>query len=64
MALDLKQQITRVSGTARLNGKVVMLEDVKLRGERFSFRAGGNEYSGRVEGASIRGEGWSAQRAK
>jgi hypothetical protein len=37
---------------------------VKLRGERFSFRAGGNEYSGRVEGASIRGEGWSAQRAK
>jgi hypothetical protein len=64
MALDLKQQITRVSGTARLNGKVVLLEDVKLRGERFSFRAGGNEYSGRVEGASIRGEGWSAQRAK
>jgi hypothetical protein len=64
MALDLKQQITRVSGTARLNGKVVMLEDVKLRGERFSFRAGGNEYSGRVEGAFIRGDGWSAQRAK
>jgi len=64
MTLDLKQQITRVSGTARLNGKAVPLEDVKLRGERFSFRAGGNEYSGRVEGASIRGEGWSAQRSK
>jgi len=64
MTLDLKQQITRVSGTARLNGKAVPLEDVKLRGERFSFRAGGNEYSGRVEGASMRGDGWSAQRAK
>jgi len=64
MTLDLKQQITRVSGTARLNGKAVPLEDVKLRGERFSFRAGGNEYSGRVEGAWIRGDGWSAQRAK
>jgi len=64
MTLNLKQQITRVSGTARLNGKAVPLEDVKLRGERFSFRAGGNEYSGRVEGASIRGEGWSAQRSK
>jgi SAM-dependent methyltransferase len=64
MALDLKQQITRVSGTARLNGKVVMLEDVKLRGERFSFRAGGNNYSGRVDGAAILGDGWSAQRSK
>lgn len=64
MTLDLKQQITRVSGTARLNGKAVPLEDVKLRGERFSFRAGGNNYSGRVEGSSILGDGWSAQRAK
>ena len=64
MTLDLKQQITRVSGTARLNGKAVPLEDVKLRGERFTFRVGGNNYAGRVEGASIRGDGWSAQRAK
>jgi hypothetical protein len=44
----------------------VPLEDVKLRGERISFRVGGNEFSGRVDGAAIHGErgAWSAQRAK
>src|SRR5438094_3411688 len=32
--LQLKQQLTRVSGSARLDGKDVPLEDVKLRGDR------------------------------
>src|SRR5947208_14019797 len=36
--LELRQQLTRVSGSARLDGKDVALEDVKLRGDRISFR--------------------------
>ena len=32
--LQLKQQLTRVSGSARLDGKDVPLEEVKLRGDR------------------------------
>jgi SAM-dependent methyltransferase len=65
MTLNLRQQITRVSGSARYAGRDVPLEDVKLRGERISFRVGGREYSGRVSGASIAGDGgaWSARRA-
>jgi hypothetical protein len=66
MTLDLKQQITRVSGTARVKGKDVALEDVKLRGERISFRVAGSAFSGRIEGAAIQGDrgAWSAQRAR
>jgi hypothetical protein len=69
MTLDLKQQITRVSGTARSGGKDVALEDVKLRGAQLSFRLAGKTYSGRVNGAQIEGEvagggAWSARRMK
>src|SRR5207253_964187 len=39
--LQLRQQLTRVSGSAVLNGKEVPLEDVKLRGDRLSFRLAG-----------------------
>ena len=39
--LQLKQQLTRVSGSARLDGKDVPLEDVKLRGDKLSFRSPG-----------------------
>ena len=55
--LQLKQQLTRVSGSARLDGKEVALEDVKLRGERISFRLSGRrgEFSGRVSGKTIEG---------
>jgi hypothetical protein len=55
--LQLKQQLTRVSGTARLNGKDVPLEDVKLRGDRISFRLAGRrgEFTGLVRGGSIEG---------
>jgi hypothetical protein len=67
--LTLKQQITRVSGSARIKGKNVALEEAKLRGERLSFRLADQTYSGRVQGAAIQGEregggAWSAQRAK
>ena len=66
MTLNLKQQATRVSGTARVKGRDIALEDVKLRGERLSFRVAGSTYSGRVDGAAIRGDGgaWSARRAQ
>jgi hypothetical protein len=55
--LSLKQQLTRVSGTARLDGKEVPLEEVKLRGDRLSFRLSGQrgEFSGQVKGRSIEG---------
>ena len=69
MTLDLKQQITRVSGTARAGGRDTALEDVKLRGAQLSFRLGGKAYSGRVNGERIEGEiegggAWAAGRAK
>jgi len=64
--LSLQQKITRVSGSARYRGADVPLQDVKLRGEHLSFRLAGREYSGRVSGAAIAGDGgaWRAQRAR
>jgi hypothetical protein len=55
--LSLKQQLTRVSGSARLDGREVALEDVKLRGDRISFRLAGRrgEFSGQVRGSAIEG---------
>jgi hypothetical protein len=55
--LSLKQQLTRVSGSARLDGREVPLEDVKLRGDRISFRLNGRrgEFSGQVKGKTIDG---------
>jgi Methyltransferase domain len=55
--LRLRQQLTRVSGSAVLDGKEVPLEDVKLRGDRLSFRLAGRkgEFSGQVKGGSIEG---------
>ncbi len=55
--LQLKQQLTRVSGSAKLDGKEVALEDVRLRGDRISFRMVGRkgEFTGLVKGNSIEG---------
>jgi hypothetical protein len=57
--LALKQQITRVSGAARIGGREVLLEEGKLRGERLSFRLALNgktwEFTGTVKGSSIEG---------
>ncbi len=55
--LSLKQQLTRVSGSARLDGKEIPLEAVTLRGDRLSFRLSGRkgEFSGQVKGRSIEG---------
>jgi SAM-dependent methyltransferase len=74
--LSLKQQITRVSGSARIGGRDVLLEDAKLRGERLSFKLalGGkhHEFTGVVKGGAIEGSidsggqktAWSAALAK
>jgi hypothetical protein len=55
--LRLRQQLTRVSGSAVLNGEEVPLEDVKLRGEHLSFKLAGRkgEFTGQVKGSSIEG---------
>ena len=55
--LLLKQQLTRVSGSARLDGRDIPLEDVRLRGDRISFKLAGRkgEFSGLIKGRSIEG---------
>jgi hypothetical protein len=55
--LSLKQQLTRVSGSARLDGRDVPLEDVQLRGDRIRFKLAGRkgEFSGQIKGTSIEG---------
>ena len=66
--LTLKQQqVTRVSGTLRLDGKELALEDPKLRGDKLTFRLPGRkgEFSGTVKDGTIEGmldgkQPWSA----
>jgi hypothetical protein len=55
--LSLNQQLTRVSGSLRLDGRELPLEDVKLRGDRLTFKIAGRkgEYSGQVKGKAIEG---------
>jgi SAM-dependent methyltransferase len=75
--MNLKQQITRVSGSARVGGREVLLEEARLRGERFSFKLalGGKTYDftgyirggaieGTVEGGGAKAVAWSAAAAK
>jgi hypothetical protein len=55
--LSLRQQLTRVSGSAVIDGKDVPLEDVVLRGDKLTFRFAGRkgEFSGQVRGNAIEG---------
>jgi hypothetical protein len=55
--LSLRQQLTRVSGSARLDGRDVPLEDARLRGDRLSFKLAGRRgaFSGQVKGKTIEG---------
>jgi len=55
--LSLRQQLTRVSGSAKIDGRDVPLEDVVLRGDRLSFRFAGRkgEFTGQVRGNAIEG---------
>jgi SAM-dependent methyltransferase len=72
--LELKQQITRISGSARIGGKDVLLDQARMRGERLTFKLalGGKSYdfTGTVKGRAIEGTvngdggkaAWSAAR--
>jgi hypothetical protein len=55
--LSLRQQLTRVSGSVRLDGKEIALEDVKLRGDQLTFRLAGRQgdFSGQIKGNQIQG---------
>jgi len=55
--LELRQQLTRVSGSLKLDGRDVPLHDVKLRGDQLSFKVSGlkGEFSGHIRGRSIEG---------
>ena len=57
--LDIKQQITRITGSARVGGNDLPLEDARMRGERLSFKLamGGRSYdfTGTVKGRTIEG---------
>ncbi|MFN2645851.1 MAG: cyclopropane-fatty-acyl-phospholipid synthase family protein [Burkholderiales bacterium] len=56
-SLTLKQQLTRVSGSLRVDGRDVPLEEVKLRGEHLTFRLAGHKggFSGVVKDRAIEG---------
>jgi len=55
--LSLKQQLTRVSGSLRVDGRDVPLEEVKLRGDKLTFRLSGRrgEFAGTVKDGAIEG---------
>jgi protein-L-isoaspartate O-methyltransferase len=57
VALDLRQQITRVYGKARVEGRELEVQDTKLQGERIRFRLAGvkGEFTGLVKGTRIEG---------
>jgi len=54
--LALEQHFQVVTGTLIAAGKKTPLTDLELRGDQFSFAAGGALYTGRVNGDTIRGE--------
>ena len=55
--LVLRQQLTRVTGSATIDGNDVPLEDVVLRGDKLTFKFAGRkgEFSGQVRGNAIEG---------
>jgi hypothetical protein len=55
--LSLKQQLTRVSGSLRVDGRDIPLEEAKLRGDKLTFRLAGRkgEFSGTVKDGAIEG---------
>ena len=58
--LQLDQRFQEVSGT--LGGAA--LSDVALRGTRLRFTVAGRTYEGEIDGAAMRGEGWTARRVE
>ena len=72
LSLSLRQQVTRVSGSAKLDGKDVVLDDLKIHGEQISFALPAKKaaFTGTAKGDSIEGvvqaggatAPWSAKR--
>jgi precorrin-6B methylase 2 len=67
--LTLSQKFQVIEGTLKINWKESPIKDAKLQGNHISFTAGGQEYSGRVNGDQIEGsvksggsQKWSAYR--
>ncbi len=56
--LSLRQQVTRVSGSGKLDGKDLALDDLKIRGEQISFALPAKKatFTGTVKGDAIAGE--------
>ena len=50
--LELKQEFQMLSGNLRTEGRTVVVEG-KVRGEEVSFKAGGKEYRGRMNGGKL-----------
>ncbi|NEW89795.1 class I SAM-dependent methyltransferase [Rhodopseudomonas sp. WA056] len=51
--LTLTQNYQEVAGSATVDGRQTRIEQIKLKGADLSFRLGGRDYQGKVEGDSI-----------
>ena len=51
--LSLQQKFQMLSGTLSAAGKTFTVEEGRVRGEEISFKAGGREYRGRMNGKSL-----------
>ncbi|MCM3878476.1 MAG: class I SAM-dependent methyltransferase [Vicinamibacterales bacterium] len=56
--LTLNQQFQMLTGTLGTTA----IADGKMNGDQITFTAGGKKYAGRVNGATIQGQGWTASR--
>ena len=66
--LALKQTFQMVSGTLKSGNASTPITNGKLSGDQISFTAGGNQYTGRVNGNVMEGKAgsggsWKATRA-
>jgi hypothetical protein len=52
--LKLDQKFQMFTGTFRTGGKTHKIEDGRVRGEAFTFTAGGVKYEGEVKGRSMK----------
>jgi precorrin-6B methylase 2 len=51
--LTLKQEFQMLSGTLHAEGRTVPIDEGRVRGEELSFKAGGREYHGRMNGKRL-----------
>jgi hypothetical protein len=66
--LVLQQQFQKLTGTLRSGGSEAAINAAKMKGDEITFSAGGEQYTGRVNGSSMKGTtlagaSWSASRA-